>query len=163
MTIRLLMGMLVAAGTPCAAQDKASSGGEGALPPPVEAVTVPPSKLAAAVEKERTELQAFIEKAKADLDAFAEREKGRLDAVSKRIRSQPWAPADKAKISTLQELLKNSSAELREKALSEQKDDLRATRVKALWTKYKAEKKARWGKFKQDWQRLLTSPPLTAK
>ena len=150
---------LLAAGTCVHAAPAVES--PAAATPAVPAQAAPEkSKLEAYADKERTELHSFVESAKAELDKFEQKESNRLEAVAKRAAVEPFAEADQTKINSLQDLMTSSSAEIRKKALSDLKDKLRAQKAMGIWSKYKVKKKALWVKLQQDWQKLLTQPPL---
>ena len=134
-------------------------------PTTAPAETAPPDKTQfdAYADKQRAELHSFVDAAKAELDQLEKKETVRLETLAKRTESEPFADTDKAKIKSLQDLMTSSSAETRGNALRDLQDKLRTEKLKSLWTKYKSKKKALWAKFSQDWQKLLTQPPLMVR
>ncbi len=158
----LLVGALLLAGTMAFAQEKPSS----AAPEPEMGASTPAaapqdeSKFAALLERERAQLKAANEKARDELDHLVGREDSRLSAVAKRVKSEAFSDAEKNKVKSLRGMMKNSSVETREKAVKDLQDSMRVEKMRVLLTKYKSGKTALWTKFKLDWNKLLTSPPL---
>jgi hypothetical protein len=162
MRIHLAAAALMILGAPAFAQPAPRTPSTNAPAETAAPAQAPPDKTQfdAYADKQRADLHSFVEAAKEDLDRLEKKETARLEAVAKRIESEAFADADKAKVKSLRELMTSSSAETREEALRDLKDKLRTERIKSIWTNYKTKKKALWAKFTQDWQKMLTQPPL---